>query len=336
MADLSTAYLGLKLRSPIVVSACTLSQELDNLRRMEAAGAGAIVLYSLFEEQIELEELGYGSYYKNHPEALPPALQSVAQMEEFRQGASGYLAYLYQAKRAVNIPVIASLNGYYSRGWTQYARLLEAAGADAIELNIYYLATKRQVSASDVEQMYVNLVRNVKQTVKVPVAVKLSPYFSAMTNVAHLLDKAGADALVLFNRFYQPDFDIETGLVTPSLDLSTPEELRLRLRWVAMLHGQLQADLAITGGVHAHTDVIKSLMAGARVCLVASSLYRHGIEHIGTLLEGTNGWLDAHGRNSVSDIYGTMSVTAVGDPAAFERANYMRVLKSYKGEPPEE
>ena len=330
MADLSTTYLGLPLKNPIVASASSLSAEIDNLRQMEASGAAAIVMYSLFEEQIELQELGYTEYYDRHPESLPEPLQHLATMEEFRQGAGNYLAHLYQAKKAVNIPVIASLNGYYSSGWTRYARLLEAAGADALELNIYYLATKPNISGSDVERMYLDLVRNVRSTINIPIAVKLSPYFSAMANVAHSLDQAGAGALVLFNRFYQPDFDIETETVRPSLDLSNSAELRLRLRWAGMLYGKLNADLALTGGIHNGRDVVKSLMAGAKVAMVASALYEHGIDYIGTMLEQLNQWLDDHDYGSVEEIRGRMSVQAIGDSAAFERANYVKVLKTYQ------
>lgn len=332
MADLSTTYLDLNLKNPIVVSPSTLTESVDNLRQMEAAGAAAIVLYSLFEEQVELQELGYTNYYDTHPDSLPEALRDVAAMKEFRMGASSYLAHLFQAKRAVNIPIIASLNGYYNSGWTQYAKLLEAAGADALELNIYYLATKPQVSGAEIEQMYLDLVRNVRSTISIPVAVKLSPYFSAMAYMARALDDAGANALVLFNRFYQPDFDVETEEVVPSLDLSTPQELRLRLRWVAMLYGRIKANLAITGGVHTATDVVKGIMAGANVTMMTSALYKHGIDHIATVVQELNAWLDDHGYDSVSDLRGHLSVQKTGDSAAFERANYLKVLKSYKND----
>ncbi len=330
MADLATKYLGLTLSSPVVVSACTLSQNVSNIQQMEAAGAGAVVLYSLFEEQIELEEMGYSDYYKNNIDALPAALQSVAKMVEFKVGASGYLAHLYQAKRAVNMPIIASLNGYYSQGWINYARLLEAAGADALELNIYYLSTRAQVTASDVEKMYINLVSNIKKTIKIPVSIKLSPYFSAMANMAKQLDEAGANGLVLFNRFYQPDFDIEAEEVVSSLDLSTPEELRLRLRWAAVLYKHINAEMAITGGIHSAADMVKCLMAGGQVGMVASSLYKNGIDHIRTLNDDLSAWLDAHNYDSVDAVRGHLSLKEVGDSAAFERANYYRVISSYK------
>lgn len=328
MADLETSYLGLALNSPLVVSSCPLTYELDNLRRMETAGAGAVVLYSLFEEQIELAEMGFANYYKQHSDELPEALRHVANMKEYNQGAGSYLAYLYQAKHALSIPVIASLNGYYSSGWTRYARLIEATGADALELNIYYLATKSHISGAEVEQMYIDLVRDVNQSVRIPVSVKLSPYFSAMANISRRLVGAGARGLVLFNRFYQPDFDIVNRAIVPSLDLSQSSELRLRLRWVALLAGQIDADLAITGGVHTAEDVVKSLMAGANVAMMASALIRNGIEHLATVRRDLNQWLDTYAYESVRDVRGLLSNAQIGDSAALERANYLNVLRT--------
>ena len=329
MPDLTTSYLGLTLSSPLVVSASPLSEDIDSLRHMERAGAGAVVLFSLFEEQIELQEMGHEAYYTSHQEALPEELQHVAAMEGFKMGASGYLAHLYQAKKAVSIPIIASLNGYYSGGWTHYARLLEAAGADAIELNTYYLANDRRTDSREVERMYLQLVRDVTAEVKIPVAVKISPYFTAMTHMAHALDDAGAAALVLFNRFYQPDFDIEEEAVVPSLDLSTPQELRLRLRWAALLFGHIKAELAVTGGVHSPEDVVKSIMAGAQVAMMTSALFKNGLDHIQTVNEGLQHWLESHGYQSLDELRGRLCVWSGGNAAAFERANYMRVLKSY-------
>ncbi len=328
MADLTTSYLGLALKSPLVVSSCPLTYQTDNLRRMEEAGAGAVVLYSLFEEQIELSEMGYSTYYGEHREDLPEALRHVAQMPEYNQGAGSYLAYLYQAKRAVTMPIIASLNGYYDSGWIRYARLIEAAGADALELNIYYMATKPHITAAEVEQMYVDLIRDVSQSVRIPVAVKLSPYFSAVANVTRRLVGGGAKGLVLFNRFYQPDFDIENRAVVPSLDLSTSSELRLRLRWVALLAGQINADLAITGGVHTAVDTVKSLMAGANVVMMASALILNGIDHLAAVGNDLNQWLDDHAYQSVKDIRGCLSHVQMGDSAALERANYLNVLRT--------
>jgi dihydroorotate dehydrogenase (fumarate) len=287
-----------------------------------------VVLYSLFEEQVELAEMGFSGYYEQHREELPEALRHVARMKEYNQGASGYLAHLYQAKHALSIPVIASLNGYYSSGWTRYARLIEAAGADALELNIYYLATKAHITGAEVEQMYIDLVRDVTQSVRIPVAVKLSPYFSAVANIARRLVGAGAQGLVLFNRFYQPDFDIVNRAVVPSLDLSKPSELRLRLRWVALLSGQLNVDLAITGGVHSAEDVVKSLMAGACVTMMASALIENGIDHLATVGRGLNDWLDQYAYPSVKEVRGLLSHAQIGDSAALERANYLNVLRT--------
>jgi dihydroorotate dehydrogenase (fumarate) len=328
MADLNTTYLGLNLKSPLVVSSNPLTLEIDNIRHMERAGAGAIILYSLFEEQITLAEIGYSDYYSRHKEELPEGLRHIARMQEYNQGAGSYLAHLYQAKKAVGIPIIASLNGYYNSGWTRYAKLIEAAGADALELNIYYLATKAHISSAEVEQMYLDLVRDVKQTVRIPVAIKLSPYFSSMANVARRMVNAGANALVLFNRFYQPDFDIETRTIVPSLDLSHSTELRPRLRWVALLYGQLDADLAITGGVHTGQDVIKCLMAGAKVAMVASAILKNGIDHLSTVTSEVDHWLDDHQVGSIQEILGTLSQVQIGDSAALERANYLNVLRS--------
>lgn len=332
MADLETTYLGLGLKSPLLVSSCPLTYELDNLSRMEAAGAGAIVLYSLFEEQIELAEMGFSSYYKQHREELPEALRHIANMKEYNQGAGSYLAHIYQAKHALSIPVIGSLNGYYSSGWTRYARLIEAAGADALELNIYYLPTKAHITGAEVEQMYIDLVRDVTTSVRIPVAVKLSPYFSAMSNISRRLVGAGAHGLVLFNRFYQPDFDVVNRAIVPSLDLSTSSELRLRLRWVALLAGQITADMAITGGVHSAEDAVKGLMAGANVVMMASALIQNGIDYLSTIRRELNDWLDNNAYSSVKDIRGLLSNAQVGDSAALERANYLNVLRSARAQ----
>lgn len=328
MTDLSTKFLGLTLKNPLIVSASPLTAYVDSLQRIEAAGAAAVVLPSLFEEQIELQGMGIEKVTPMNQRTLPDALQHLPEMKGYNRGANGYLAHIYQAKKAIAIPVIASLNGYYSGGWVQYARLIEASGADALELNIYYLATRPNISGQEVEEMYLHLVRGVKTAVKIPVAVKLSPYFSAFAHMATRLDQAGADGLVLFNRFYQPDFDLETREVVSSLDLSNPAELRLRLRWAAVLSNLVKADLAVTGGVAQGTDVVKCLMAGARVTAVASVLLNKGIEHISQILAELEQWLVQNGEESVVAIQGTMSQEHVSDPAAFERANYMNVLKS--------
>lgn len=328
MADLRISYLGLNLRNPLVVSSAPTTENLDNLRRMEAAGAGAIVLYSLFEEQIELQNIGYDRYSPQYQAMLPDALQHIPDMEEYNMGASAYLAHIYQAKRALNIPVIASLNGYYSGGWVQYARLMEAAGADAIELNVYYLATQPHVNGREIEQMHIDLVNNVRSRVKIPVAVKLSPYFSAMAHMAQELDKTGVNGLVLFNRFYQPDFDIESRIVVPSLTLSERSELRLRLRWAAILSSQVQADLAITGGVHTAEDVVKCVLVGAKVAMMTSVLLRNGIEYLSVLRDDLSQWLDDQGHESLADLRGWLSQQEVEDPMAYERANFTQLLKT--------
>lgn len=332
MTDLATSYLGLTLKSPLVVSSSPLTYKLDDLKRLEVAGAGAVVLYSLFEEQIELAEMGFSNYYRQHTDELPEALRHVANMKEYNQGAGSYLAHIYQAKHALSIPVIGSLNGYYSSGWTRYARLIEAAGADAIELNIYYMPTKSHVTGNEVEQMYIDLVRDVTSSVHIPVAVKLSPYFSAMANVARRLVGAGANGLVLFNRFYQPDFDIVNRAVIPSLDLSTSSELRLRLRWIALLARQSEADLAITGGVHTVEDAVKGLMAGVDVVMLASALIQNGIDYLATLTNGLSSWMESYAYSSVNDIRGVLSYAQIGDSAALERANYLNVLRSARAQ----
>jgi dihydroorotate dehydrogenase (fumarate) len=332
MADLQTTYLGLPLKSPLVVSSCPLTFELENLRRMEEAGAAAVVLYSLFEEQIELAEMGFPGYYQQHIDELPEPLRHVADMKEYNQGASGYLADIYRAKHTLSTPVMASLNGYYSSGWIRYARLIEAAGADALELNIYYLPTKPQTTGLEVEQMYVELVRDVAQSVRIPVAVKLNPYFSAMANVSRKLVAAGARGLVMFNRFYQPDFDVVNRAIVPSLDLSTSSELRLRLRWVALLAGRIEADLAITGGVHTAEDAVKGLMAGATVIMMASALIKNGIGHLATVSQDLNQWLDDNAYGSVKEIRGLLSHAQIGDSAALERANYLNVMRTARSQ----
>lgn len=336
MANLETTYLGLQLKSPVVISSCPLSESLDSIQQLEQAGAGAIVLFSLFEEQIELDELGYSNYYETHRRELPEALRHIPAMAEYRMGAGGYLAHIYQAKRAVDMPIIASLNGYYSSGWTRYAKLIEAAGADAIELNIYYVPTRAHVSGADIEQMYVDLVRNVKGVVRIPVAVKISPYFSSMAHFSRRLVGAGADALVLFNRFYQPDIDIETETIAPTLELSSPAELRLRLRWVALLAGQINAQLAITGGVHSGADVVKSMLAGANVAMMASAILLHGPAYLTTVLQDLASWMDGRGYESIDSLRGKLCQLQTGDTAALERANYLSIMLQQQSWPDED
>lgn len=334
MADLSTKYLGLKLKNPLVVSASPLSREISTLRKLEDCGAAAVVLHSLFEEQINLESHALDRFLTSGTDVSAEALNFFPDMRSYNIGPDGYLRLIGKAKQAVGIPIIASLNGVSTGGWTRYAREMQDAGADALELNIYYLPTDPELTSTRVEQMYCDLVSQVKASVRIPVAVKLGPYFSAMANMAQRLDAAGAGALVLFNRFYQPDFDLENLEVVPTLVLSRSNELTLRLHWVAILFGKIQADLAITGGVHTAADVVKSMMAGARVAMMTSALLEAGPEHLGRVLADLCDWLEQHEYESITQMQGSMSQRAVRYPAAFERANYMKVLSGYVGRGP--
>jgi dihydroorotate dehydrogenase (fumarate) len=329
MSNLSTKYLGLTLKSPLVASASPLCESVDNIRRLEDHSVAAVVLPSLFEEQLELESMAVDADLRRGSESFPESTNFFPDLQTYNLGPDGYLELIRQAKEAVQIPVIASLNGCSVGGWLQYARLMEEAGADAIELNIYSIVTDPAISGSEVEQGYVGLVRHLKHTIRIPVAVKLSPFFSAPANMAIRFDQVGADALVLFNRFYQPDLDIENLEVTPSLTLSRSEELLLRLHWTAVLYGHVRADLGITGGVHGARDVVKCCLAGARVAFMTSALLRNGVQHAAHVLDELNRWLDEHEYSSIQQMCGSMSQNAVPDPSAFERGNYMRVLSSY-------
>lgn len=329
MIDLSTQYLGLTLKNPLVVSASPLGQHIDNIRRMEDAGASAVVLQSLFEEQLTLESRELDRFLSEGTESFAEALSYFPDMNDYRLGPEGYLQHIQQAKAAVRIPIIASLNGVSAGGWTKYAKDMEEAGADALELNIYYVATHPDMTGSDVEQMYIDLVSQVKATARIPVAVKLGSYFTSVANLAQKLDAARADALVLFNRFYQPDFDLENLEVVPNLTLSTPYELLLRLHWVAILYGHIRADLAITGGVHSAHDVLKAMMAGAKVAMMTSVLLKEGIDHLKTIHTDLLNWMEEHEYDSIRQMQGSLSQQKVAEPAAFLRANYMKVLSSY-------
>lgn len=329
MSDISTRYLGLSLKSPLVASASPLCESVPNIRELEDAGVGAVVLPSLFEEQLELESNALDDDLWRGAESYPESQSLLPDLQNYNLGPDGYLNLIESAKAAVDIPVIASLNGVSPGGWAEYARLMEEAGADAIELNIYSVPTEPTVSASEVEKGYVDLLRQIKRTVRVPVAVKLSPFFSAPANIAARLDDAGAEALVLFNRFYQPDFDVESLEVVPRLTLSHPDELLLRLHWTAILSDHVEADLAITGGVHSATDVVKCILAGANVTMMASVLLQKGIHHAFSVLTDLHRWLEEHEYDSVRQMCGSMSRRSVPDPTAFDRGNYMRVLSSY-------
>lgn len=329
MIDLTTNYLGLKLRCPLVASASPLSKDLDSIRRMEDSGIGAVVLHSLFEEQIELESEELDRRLSDISDSHAESLSYFPDLGQYNIGPEGYLEHIREAKQAVRIPVIASLNGSSLGGWTRYAQLMEQAGADALELNTYYLATDPEVTGAALEQNYVDLVQQVKSQVRIPVSIKIGPYFSSLANLARRLDQAGADALVIFNRFYQPDFDLETLSAVPSLNLSHSDELLLRLHWAAILFGRIKADIAITGGVHTAVDVLKSMMAGARVAMMTSCLLRHGTAYAAQVLRNTVQWLEEHEYESLRQMQGSMSYQSVADTAAFERGNYMKVLSSY-------
>lgn len=328
--DLSTTYLGMQLKNPIVPSSSPLSRHLSTLRRMEDAGAAAVVLYSLFEEEITMESKTLNEYLVQGTEIYPESITFFPEAPSYRMvGPDAYLEHLQAAKEALDIPVIASLNGVSSGGWIEYARYIEEAGADALELNIYYIPTHLELSGAEVEQIYLDVLRDVRAEVDIPVAMKLSPYFSAMANVAKRLADGGADGLVLFNRFYQPDLDLEELDVVPNLVLSDSHELRLPLRWIAILYGRVDADLALTTGVHTVDDVLKGLAAGAQVTMMASELLENGLGRIGELLADLAMWLVENEYESLDELRGSLSQINVAAPAAFERANYIQVVSSY-------
>ena len=329
MIDLTTGYLGLKLRTPLVASSSPLCKDLGNILRLEDAGASAVVLHSLFEEQIQVESGELDRYLTETADSYGEALNYFPEMGSYNFGPEPYLEHVRKAKEAVDIPVIASLNGVSTGGWIRYAQMMEQAGADALELNIYYLPTGLEMTGDKVEEIYTDLVSHVKASVRIPVSVKLGSQFTAFANVAKKLDTAGADGLVLFNRFYQPDFDLDTLEVVPNLVLSDSHELRLRLHWVALLYNRIRPDLAITGGVHTAEDVLKSVMAGARVTMMTSALLRHGVDYLAKLEEDVIDWMEEHEYESILQMRGSMSSQSVAEPAAFERANYMKVLSSY-------
>lgn len=329
MVDLSTTYLGLNLKNPVVASASPISKRIEGFRQLEDAGASAVVMYSLFEEQIVHESLALDHYLNRGAESYPEALTYFPDLENYNVGPDEYLDLIYKAKKSIEIPVIASLNGVSSGGWIDFAKRMEQAGADALELNMYYVVADPAITSQELEQNYIDLVSNVRQQIQIPLAIKLSPFFTALPNLAVRLTQAGANGLVLFNRFMQPDLDIETLEVTPNLILSNSNELRLPLRWVALLYGQVQADLALTSGVHTAQDVLKSMMAGANVTMLTSALLMHGPQHIAEILKDMQMWMETFEYESVQQMRGSMSQKNVAEPAAFERANYMRALTSY-------
>ncbi len=327
--DLSTNYLGLQLKNPIVPSASPLSEDISNIKLMEDAGAAAVVLYSLFEEQIEHESLELNYFTTIHNESSAEATSYYPEPFEFKTGPDEYLEHIKKAKEAVDIPIIASLNGKSLGGWVDYAKRIETAGADALELNIYFLASDPAKNSSAIEQDYVDIVKAVTSSINIPVAVKMHPYFSSVANMASKLDKAGAKGLVLFNRFYQPDIDLETLEVTPNVLLSTPMSMRLPLRWIAMMYKKVNADLAATSGIYSEADVIKMIMVGAKVTQMLSCLLKFGIGHISDVLTKLKFWMEVNEYESLEMMRGSMSYMNVADPAVFERANYMKLLHSY-------
>jgi dihydroorotate dehydrogenase (fumarate) len=328
--DLSTTYLGLSLANPLVVSASPLSGHVDQIQKMASAGAAAVVLPSLFEEQLTGTHGGAGTGSSGNTGGAPAAGTAPPDLAGYNQGPESYLEHLRKAKAAVGIPIIASLNATSPGSWVRFARDIEAAGADALELNIYHVPTSPEVTGATLEQTYCDLVALIKANVRIPVAVKIHPYFTSLPNMAARLSEAGADALVLFNRFYQPDFNVYSRDITPTLELSTSQELRLRLHWVATLFGQLRADLAITGGVHTVFDAIKGLMVGARVVMMTSALLQHGIGYLGRVRDDLGRWLADNGHESVRHVQGQMCRRAVADPEVFERVNYMQVITSHQ------
>ncbi len=327
--DLSTTYLGLRLKNPIVPSAGPFSHTLDGMKRLEDAGASAIVTYSLFEEQIAHEASELYHYLSYGTESFAEALTYFPDLRQYNLGPEEYVDLLRRAKEALDIPVIGSLNGISVGGWINYAKNIEEAGADALELNIYYIPTDPALSGAEVEDRYLEVLHAVKRTVHIPVAVKLSPFFSAMGHMAQRLDRAGANGLVLFNRFYQPDIDLEAMEVTPNVILSTPHAMRLPLRWIAILYGKLHASLGATSGIHTAQDVLKMIMAGADVTMMCSELLQNGPGRIAEVLKDLEHWMMEHEYISIQQMKGSCSQKSVADPSAFERANYMKALNTF-------
>ena len=328
--DLKTKYMGLELKNPLVPSSSPLSKDLGAVKALEDAGASAIVVYSLFEEQIKHEAEEYEHFMTYGTESFAEALNYFPEPNEYFLGPEEYLNHIRKIKETVSIPVIGSLNGISKSGWMKYGKLIEEAGADGLELNIYQVAADMKKEGSTIEEIYVRDLKAIKNSLKIPVAMKLSPYFSSMANMAKRLDEAGADALVLFNRFYQPDFDLDNLDVVPNIVLSNNWELRLPLRWLAILYGKLNASLAATSGIQTHYDVIKVMMAGGDAAMICSELLRNGIVRIKEILVGLEKWMEDNEYDSIDMMKGSLSQKSVADPAAFERANYMKALNNYK------
>jgi len=329
MVDLTTTYLGLKLKNPLVASPSPLSEKVENVIRMEQAGIAAVVMYSLFEEQIIHESLELDYFLTRGTESFAEALTYFPNIGKYSLAPDKYIETLEKTKLAVNIPVLGSLNGVSTGGWIEYAQKIQDAGADGLELNLYYLPTDINLTSTQLEDNYLKLVNDIRGKVKIPLAVKLAPFFTALPNFANRLVQAGADGLVLFNRFYQPDLDLENLEVVPNLVLSNSDDLRLPLRWIAILYGKVKADLALTSGVHTSEDAIKAIMAGANVAMTTSALLKRGSNAIEQILTGLENWMIEREYESVQQMRGSMSQGAVAEPAAFERANYMKVLNSF-------
>ena len=330
MTDLSTTYMGMQLKNPVVASSSPISKTLDGLKRLEDNGAAAVVMYSLFEEQINFESRELDHYLSYGTESFAEALTYFPNLPHYNLGPDAYLEHIREAKQAIGIPVIGSLNGVSTGGWIRYAKLIEEAGADAIEINAYYIPTDLLLSSAEVEQIYIDLARDVKNSVTIPVAIKLNHFLSSIPYVANRLDHAGVDGLALFNRFYQPDIDLENLEILPNLALSSPNELRVRLRWAAILYGRVKADMALTGGVHSAHDVLKAMMVGAKAAMMASALLKNGTAYLREVLRDLQIWMEEHEYESIRQMQGSMSQRSVAQPAAFERANYMKVLNSFE------
>ena len=326
--DISTTYMGLQLQSPIVVSACTLSEEVSNIVQMEDAGAGAVVLFSLFEEQIKKEAEQYEAVIGKTSNVFAEARDFFPDLDEYHRGSEQYLEIIRKTKEQVDIPVIASLNGITNDGWINYAHQMEQAGADGLEINIFLIPGDVLLSSAAVEYRYLNIIDEVKNTVKIPVAVKLNPYFSAMGNMAKRMQEYRADALVLFNRFYQPDFDINKLTILHNLQYSESNEIRLPLLWIALLYGRVPLSLAATTGVQSSTEVIKYILAGADITMTASALYKNGIGYIKTMNKELDSWMQRREFTSIDSFKGVMSQQNISDPTAYERANYIKILGS--------
>jgi len=329
MIDLSTTYLGMQLKNPLVASASVISKKVSNIKKLEDAGVSAVVLYSLFEEQITQESLALNYFLERGTESHAEAITYFPEMQSYNLEPDKYLDHIQKAKQEVGIPIIASLNGISQTGWIKYAKLIEEAGADALELNIYYLSTSVYIDSTSLEEMYFGLVKKMTDSLNIPLAVKLNPFITSLPNFGKELVEYGAKGLTLFNRFYQPDLDIEKMEVVPSLDLSTSKDLRLPLRWTAILFDRIKADLALSGGVHNGVDIVKAILAGAMVAMTASELVGSGIQRAGSMLEELITWMQIHEYETVEQMRGSMSQRKVAEPAAFERANYMKALNLF-------